>query len=50
MSIYLWVGLLGLLPALIAQSKGRLFLRWYIYGVLLFIVALLHSILIKDRY
>lgn len=50
MNIYLWVVLLALLPALIAQSKGRSFLRWYIYCVLLFIVALLHSLIIKDKY
>lgn len=38
---------LGLIPAFIAQSKGRPFLLWYIYGVLLFLVALIHSIVIS---
>lgn len=50
MNVYLWVFLLALIPALIAESKGRSFVKWYIYGVLLFIIALLHSIIIKDRY
>lgn len=39
---------LGLIPAFIAYNKGRSFLTWYIYGVLLFIVALIHSIVIKS--
>ncbi|MDX6913331.1 zinc ribbon domain-containing protein [Hafnia paralvei] len=38
---------IGLIPALIAQSKGRSFFGWWIYGALLFIVALVHSIIIK---
>lgn len=38
---------LGLIPAFIAQSKGRPFLLWYIYGIALFIVALIHSIVIQ---
>lgn len=40
---------LGLIPAYIAKNKGRSFGVWYIYGVLLFIVALIHSILISKR-
>lgn len=39
--------LLGLIPAFIAASKGRSFVLWYIYGVLLFIIALVHSIVIS---
>lgn len=42
--------LIGLIPAAIAQSKGRNFVAWWLYGALLFIVALPHSLLIKkDR-
>lgn len=42
--------LLGLIPAIIAQGKGRSFIRWWIYGTCLLIVALPHSLLIKaDR-
>ena len=37
--------LLGLIPAAIAQGKGRSFVTWWIYGALLFIVALPHSLL-----
>ena len=39
--------LIGLIPALIAQSKGRNFVAWWLYGAALFIVALPHSLLIK---
>ncbi len=35
---------LGLIPAFIAQSKGRSFGAWWLYGFLLFIVALIHSL------
>ncbi|MEB7196648.1 hypothetical protein NEM98_20570 [Escherichia coli] len=41
---------LGIVPAIIAQTKGRSFFVWWIYGTLLFIVALVHSIVItKDE-
>lgn len=41
---------LGLIPAFIASLKGRNFILWYIYGVLLFIIALIHSLIIsKDE-
>jgi hypothetical protein len=38
---------LGLIPATIAQGKGRDFFGWWIYGTLLFIVALIHSLCLK---
>lgn len=38
---------IGLLPAFIAQSKGRSFVGWWIYGALLFIIALPHSLIMK---
>ena len=38
---------LGAIPAIIAKGKGRNFAVWYIYGVLLFIVALIHSLAIS---
>ena len=47
MEMVLIVLVLGIIPALIAQSKGRNFFAWYIYGVLLFIVALIHSLVIS---
>lgn len=45
-----WIAIalvLGFLPALIAKSKGHSFFAWYIYGALLFIVALIHAIVLK---
>lgn len=39
--------ILALIPASIAQSKGRGFWEWYVYALLLFLVALIHSLLIK---
>jgi hypothetical protein len=39
--------LLGLIPAVIAQKKGRSFLLWWIFGALLFIVALI-AVLIAE--
>jgi hypothetical protein len=35
------------IPGLIARSKGRSFVTWWLYGFVLFPVALLHSLLIK---
>lgn len=31
---------LGLIPAMIAQGKGESFVRWWVYGSVLFIAAL----------
>jgi RNA polymerase subunit RPABC4/transcription elongation factor Spt4 len=39
--------LIGLIPAAIAQSKGKSFVAWWLYGAALFIVALPHSLLLK---
>lgn len=39
--------IIGCVPALIAKSKGHSFFMWWVYGSLLFIIALIHSILIK---
>lgn len=39
---------LGLIPAAIAQSRGRSFAAWYAFGVFLFIVALPCSLFIKN--
>ncbi|SFL65975.1 zinc ribbon domain-containing protein [Pelosinus propionicus] len=48
MEIFIPALFLGLIPGVIAKSKGRSFFSWYVYGVLLFIVALIHSIVIKS--
>ncbi len=47
MELFLWAVVLGLIPALIAQSKGKSFIGWWIYGALLFIVALPHALIVK---
>lgn len=39
--------LLGLIPAAIAQSKGRSFAGWWVFGALLFIVALPCALLVS---
>lgn len=47
MEIIFIAGLIGLLPAMIAQSKGKSFLLWWFYGAMLFIIALPHSIIMS---
>jgi hypothetical protein len=39
--------LLGLIPAVIAQGKGKSFGLWWLYGAALFIIALPHSLIMK---
>lgn len=41
--------LLGLIPASIAKKKGRSFGLWWFYGWMLFIVALIHSLVMKEK-
>lgn len=42
--------IIGLIPALIAQGKGKSFIAWWIYGAAIFIIALPHSLIMKgDR-
>jgi hypothetical protein len=38
---------IGVIPGVIAQSKGRSFVVWWLYGAAVLIVALPHSLLIK---
>lgn len=40
---------LGLIPANIAKQKGYDFTKWWIYGWLLFIVAMIHVCIIPDK-
>ena len=49
MEFLIIVILLGLIPAAIAQRKGESFIVWWIYGSLLFIVALPHALLKKPN-
>ncbi len=41
--------LLGLIPAFIAKSKGRDAVLWWVYGALLFVIALPHALLISEE-
>lgn len=47
MEIVLGLVVLALIPATIACRKGRSFLWWWVYGFLFFIIALIHSLIIK---
>jgi len=49
MEILIFAILIGLIPACIASNKGRSFWGWWLYGSLLFIVALPHALLIKPN-
>ena len=49
MELLLLAALIGLLPAAIAKSKGHDFVMWWLYGALLFIVALPHALLLKPN-
>jgi hypothetical protein len=42
--ILIVAALIGLLPAAIAQSKGRSFGLWWLYGAAIFIIALPHAL------
>ena len=46
-AIILSLIVLGFIPAMIASGKGYRFPGWYVYGVILFPVALIHSLLVK---
>lgn len=39
--------LLGLIPASIARQKGHAVVPWWIYGSLLFVIALPHAVLLR---
>ncbi len=41
--------IIGLIPAYIAQKKGRDFFPWYIYGVCLFFFAMIHAIVLPEK-
>lgn len=49
MEILILATLLGLIPAAIAQSKGRSFGKWWFYGAAIFIVALPHSLIMSSN-
>jgi hypothetical protein len=39
--------LLGAIPGIVASTKGKSFLSWWIYGCAVFPIALVHSIIAK---
>jgi len=43
------LGLLSTYPAVKASDKGRNFIKWYIFGLILFPVALIASFVIKSN-
>lgn len=47
MEIFVIALVIGLAPAAIAASKGRNFFVWWIYGALLFIVAIVHALVMR---
>jgi hypothetical protein len=47
MGVFVACLLIGLIPAAIAHGKGRSFMGWWIFGSLLFIVALPWAICMK---
>jgi hypothetical protein len=49
MEILLLAVLLGLIPAAIAEKKGRNFVAWWLYGALIWIVALPHAMLLQPE-
>lgn len=49
MEIFVVAILIGLLPAFIAQSKGKSFMGWWFYGAALFIIALPHALIMSSN-
>lgn len=50
MELLLIAIVIGLIPAAVAASKGRSFVGWWLYGALLWIVAMPHALLLRaDR-
>lgn len=41
--------LLALIPAVIAQRKGRRFMLWFVFGLVLWLVALVASLAVSDK-
>lgn len=47
MEFLFFAAILGVLVGMIAKSKGRDFFPWWLYGTLIFIVAIVHVLIIK---
>ena len=48
--LLLLLPLLAIIPANIARAKGRSFWKWYVYGLLLFAIAMIHAMLIDENH
>lgn len=48
-SLFVAAGL-AFIPATIAKNKGYSFGLWWLYGWMLFIVAIIHAIVLPDKY
>ena len=44
-----FAAILGLIPGFIAKSKGYSFSAWWLYGFLIFIVAIIHVLFIPNK-
>lgn len=49
MELLLLAAVLGLVPAFVAQAKGHPFVTWWIFGAVLFIVALPIALVMKPN-
>ena len=49
LNLLLLLLLLAIIPAVIAAKKGRNPFLWYVYGVALWIVALIHAIMLPPK-
>ncbi|UQV19637.1 SHOCT domain-containing protein [Brevundimonas albigilva] len=50
MEILIIVVFIGLIPAIVAKNKGHgPFVLWWLYGAAIFIVAIVHSIMLKPQ-
>jgi hypothetical protein len=49
LSVLISLILLGLIPATIAQHKGQSLVPWWIYGSLLFVIALPHAFALHSK-
>ncbi len=48
MELFVLALLIGILPANIAKNKGHSFVSWWIFGALMFIIALPCALCLKD--
>lgn len=43
----IFLALIAIIPAAIASNKGRSFLIWWVYGALLWIIAMIHALVVE---